>query len=130
MRRFLFIALLFSSLFAHSQVYKYNATEFSVRVAERGYWGEWSEWEPVKILIVLNLEKERIEIYSKTPQEYDIVEVLGTESDEKDGDSIRFLCVDEDGLRCNIRIRVQLDGTKQLYVDYKDAMWVYNISKR
>ena len=101
-----------------------------MRVAERGYWGEWSEWEPVKILIVLNLEKERIEIYSKTPQEYDIVEVLGTESDEKDGDSIRFLCVDEDGLRCNIRIRVQLDGTKQLYVDYKDAMWVYNISKR
>ena len=46
------------------------------------------------------------------------------------GTTISYSCVDDDGLRCGIRLRVQSDGSLQLYVDYNDAMWVYGIRKR
>ena len=50
--------------------------------------------------------------------------------DRYGGTTISYRCVDDDGLRCGIRLRVQADGSLQLYVDYNDAMWVYGLRKR
>ena len=54
-------------------------------------------------------------------QEYDIIDYIGKEEDNDGGTSIKYKCVDQDGLRCHIRLRALSDGTAQLYVR---AVWI------
>lgn len=131
-RIILFCAVFFASVALHAQVYKYNATSLSIKTYNEtyDYWSDWSDWEPCKVLVVINTEQDKITIYSDVVQEYDVYdwEDLGTDADN--GTSSAFSCVDADGLRCTVRIREQSDGVLQLYVDYADMMWVYNIEAR
>ncbi len=125
-----FIALLtFCELDA--QTYKFQTYSFSIRSKNSyGVWSDWSKWEASDMLVVINQDKDRITIYSRKMQEYDIYDYEGEEDDRYGGTTISYRCVDDDGLRCGIRLRVQADGSLQLYVDYNDAMWVYGLRKR
>ena len=75
------------------------------------------------------MDMDVITIYSQSTQKYDVVESPDDESDSK-GETMKLFCVDQDGARCNISLRVQNEGTRQLYVDFSDAMCVYNITER
>lgn len=131
MKKFLCV-LFFSSItcILTAQTYKYNTTSFAYKQVVNGYWTEWSDWEPSHMLVVISLDREVINIYSDLMQEYDIYEYNGEESDPDGGKSLKFNCVNQDGLRCQIRIRVQSDGSKQLYVDFNDVMFVYGIEEK
>lgn len=118
------------SVLCYGQTYKYKATDLAIKTYEYGRWSDWSDWERVDILVVINMDKDVITIYSKSTQEYDIIEYLGEENDRDGGSSVKFLCVNEDGSRCHVRIRMQKDGQRQLYVDFSDVMFVYNIINR
>lgn len=82
------------------------------------------------MLVVLSLDRNIINIYSDEMQEYDIYDYAGEEHDDSGGSSIKFNCVNKDGLRCQIRLRVQSDGSKQLYVDFSDCILVYGLDER
>ena len=114
---------------ASAQTYKFMTQQFAFKYydEQRYRWTDWSDWESSNMLVVISLDRSVISIYSQKTQEYDIVEYQGEEDDRDGGTSVKFLCVNEDGLRCNIRLRVQSDGQKQLYVDFNDMMWVYSI---
>ena len=120
----------FTSL-SSAQVLKVKADAISIRTKNEytGRWSDWSKWEEVNILITIDPDKDRIKIFSKKVQVYDIIQDLGEDYD-KDGDKTwKWLCVNEDGLRCHVRL-VKLysrGGKSQLYVDFNDMMWVYNI---
>lgn len=81
------------------------------------------------LLLLAQIEILLIFVYCKI-QEYDIYEYTGEENDDDGGSSFLFQCVNKDGLRCQVRLRVQSDGSKQLYVDFNDAMWVYGLEER
>lgn len=131
MKRFLLTLILAVTVcLGFAETYKYRATSVSLKTYEYGRWSKWSDWEDVNILVVINGDKDVITIYSKSTQEYDIVEYLGEEDDNDGGTQIKWLCVNEDGSRCHIRIRQQSDGQLQLYVDFSDLMFVYNIESR
>lgn len=121
-----------SSVTTDAQTYKYQTTSFAYKTYDYQWkrWTEWSDWENSSMLVVISLDREVISIYSQSIQEYDIVEYQGEERDSDGGESVKFLCVNEDGLRCNIRLRTQRDGQRQLYVDFSDMMWVYSIVDR
>ncbi len=117
--------LIWVSAPAMAEVLKLRATSYSYKEADaEGNWGEWSEWEASSVLIVIN--NDRITIYSKVTQEYDVYDGSDFEDDYGGGRSMEMKCVDRNGLRCGIRLR-QKDDYWQLYVDYDDAMWVYNV---
>ena len=85
--------------------------------------------EETSVLITIDLNKERITIYSKETQVYDVAENEG-ETYDNDGDiTLSLFCVDKDGLTCRIRLvkLISQDGRNQLYVDYNDMKWVYNV---
>lgn len=113
---------------AFSQVLKFRSYSFSIKYQERNTWSKWSEPEEASVLIVFNLDKERVSIFSKETQEYDIIETYKKVIDS-DGDEVfRYVCIDKNGLRCNIRwIYLQSQTRWQVYVDYKDMMWMYNV---
>lgn len=113
-----------------AQTYKYYTTCFAYKYYENYGWTDWSEWERSHMLVVISTDRNIINIYSDKIQEYDIYEYTGEENDDDGGSSFLFQCVNKDGLRCQVRLRVQSDGSKQLYVDFNDAMWVYGLEER
>jgi len=123
------VLLLFCNL-AYGQVLKVRSTSLSYKYKINDYsWSEWSDPTETSVLIVLDEDIDRITIYSAKKQIYDITENDGKTTDS-DGDEIwSFLCVNEDGLDCRVRL-VRLNsqnGRLQLYVDFNDMNWVYNV---
>ncbi|MBO5716586.1 MAG: hypothetical protein J6R50_00490 [Alistipes sp.] len=115
---------------AQAQVYKFNATNFAYRVNDEGVWSEWSDWEDCQILVVINLDTADIDIYSSEPQDFSIYDASSSYYDSDGGEQMDLKCVDANGIRCGVRVRVQSDGLVQLYVDYSDISYVYCLQER
>lgn len=125
----LLILFIFFTLFGvvnAAETLKMQATSLAYKSINRyGDWTEWSQWEDCNILVVI--KEDRVNIYSKVPQEYDIYYFGKEESDNEGGRITTLKCVDMDGQRCGMRLRIQSDGQIQFYVDYSDFMFVYNV---
>ena len=116
--------LLFASVFAshaYAEVFKLRAYSASMRSTDR--YGNWSD---CNILVVIG-EDSRVKIYSKETQEYDIISSEEEVSDHQGGTVTEYHCIDKDGLRCSLRLRVEKNDNIQLYVDYNDISLVYNV---
>lgn len=132
MKKFLAIVIILLSSLAVSKSYaevtKYTAYSLAMKTADnRGNWSKWSDWESCSILIVIDFDKERLTIYSHKTQVFDIISYEDWESDGEGGRTMSLSCVDDEGLRCTLRYRQDKDGDLQLYVDYNNLMYVYNI---
>lgn len=127
---FIFLCLLFISEVVSAQVYKLRSTSLSIRYKEGSISKtKWSEPEEASVLIVLNVDKDRVNIYSKEPQEYDIIKAYDKTTDSDGDDIYRFVCIDQDGVKCTMRF-VRLNsrnGRLQLYIDYSNISWLYNV---
>ncbi len=123
------IAFLFTVMSMNAQTYKFKTTAVAYKEMGRYGWTKWTDWYRTEMLVVINTDRDVISIYSDSPQEYDILEYQGEEND-RNGKSKKFFCVNEDGLKCFIRLRAQHDGSFQLYVDFNNAMWVYDLRER
>ena len=131
MKKFLvFTLLLFVSVFAshaYAEVLKLKAYSFSARSTDRyGNWSDWSDWSDCNILVVSD-DDSRVKIYSEETQEYDIISSEEEVSDNQGGKVIEFNCIDKDGLRCSLRLRIDKNDNIQLYVDYDNLSFVYNV---
>jgi hypothetical protein len=127
-----FILLIFLALGiqnAAAQVYKFQTTGFSVLEKNaKGKWGKWSDLQKAAIIISLDTSKNRIIVYSQEIQLYNIIKYRPDE--ENDNDLIyAFDCIDEDGQDFTISIitRKNQNNRKQLYINQKDVIVVYNI---
>lgn len=133
MKKYLILLLMsLMTLSVFADTYKYKATNFAYKIKnDYGRWTDWSDWERSSVLIVISLDRETINVYSDTPQEYDIYDYgENWERDNDGGETWTLKCVNADGLRCEIRLRKQRDGQLQMYVDFSDAMWVYSIEQK
>lgn len=125
---FLFLMMLFSSTI-QSQEYKFLTTGFSVMERDqKGDWGKWSDLKEASIVITLDTNKNRIVIYSQEIQLYSIVKYQPEEENETDIINA-FSCSDDDGNPFTISIitRKNQGNRKQLYINQKDFIVVYNI---
>lgn len=125
---FLFSMMLFSSAI-QSQEYKFLTTGFSVMERnQKGDWGKWSDLKEASIVITLDTNKNRIVIYSQEIQLYSIVKYQPEEENETDIINA-FSCSDDDGNPFTISIitRKNQGNRKQLYINQKDFIVVYNI---
>ena len=99
----LFITTLFLFLFNNvfSQVYKWRASDFSSRQnLVSGSWTDWTPWSTSGVLIVAS--NERVNVYSSTPQVYDMIETVTKNYDDKSNPIYSVMCVDENGTRCKM----------------------------
>ena len=112
-----------------SQVYKFQTTGFSVlEKNEKGSWGKWSDLQNVNLMVVLDTNKNRIVVYSQEIQIYDILDYQ--EKQENDTDQVySFNCKDIEGETFAISIitRKNQNNRKQLYINQKNVIIVYNI---
>lgn len=134
MKRLLFTLLalmLFTGIDANAQVYKFRTTDFASRSLENGVWTEWSDWASSDVLVVINLDRDVIDIYSPDHQEFNVYDYADELQEDSDGSShLELKCVDIDGIRCTLRVRWQADGVVQLYVHYSNLSYVYCLEQR
>lgn len=119
-----------SSTNIFGQVYKLKSTSFSTRYKINEYkWSDWSDATDSSVLITFDLTNDRITIYSKVTQVYDIAEYEGKTTDEDGDDIFSYYCIDKDGSKCRVKMLKlhSLNERMQMYVYYSDMNWLYNI---
>ncbi len=126
---FILFLVVFGMQESYSQVYKFLTTGFSVlEKNEQGEWGKWSDLKETSIVVTLDTNKNRIIVYSQEIQLYDILNYEAHE--ENDTDIVYpFTCKDDDGVPFTITIitRKNQNNRKQLYINQKNVLLVYNI---
>ena len=124
------LLLILLPLVSAGQVYKLKSTDCSFRSKlDDDSWSKWEEPTDTNVLITVDFNKDRITIYSKETQVYDIVEYEGKTTDDEGDDSHSYYCVDNAGNTCRVKtlkINSQV-GRLQMYVYYADMNWLYNI---
>ena len=127
--KFTIVFFFLSLLMAEAQTYKFMATGLSVMEKnERGEWGKWSDLKETSLIISLDTNKNRFILYSQEIQLYEIVSYQ--EQEENENDLIYpFTCRDDDGVPFTLSIitRKNQNNRKQLYINHKDFIVVYNI---
>lgn len=127
-----YISLLFLGIGiqqSYSQTYKFRTSGFSVlEKNEKGKWGKWSDLSLVNIMVSLDTDKNRLVVYSRNIQLYNIL-VYQPESESENDLVYSFTCKDNDGVDCTVSIitRKKQENRKQLYITYSDHVIVYNI---
>lgn len=114
---------------SHCQSYKFKTSGLSVmQKDQKGNWGKWSDLNLVNILVKLDTDKSRIVVYSEIIQLFNIIDYIPLEENENDS-IYSFTCKDQNGIDCTLSIitRKKQDNRKQLYINYKDRIILYNI---
>lgn len=118
------------SCVAYSQTFKFrtNAAAFAKFNQYTGEWGEYSDFIPTDILVVINSSDKIITIFSATTQQYYVAKLLGTTANNAGGETTSWQCVDLEGSKCIVRIIVyNYTNIAQLYVDYSNVSWFYTL---
>ena len=84
------------------KAYKWRASDYSSRLSYNNgeSWGTWSEWATSGVLIVA--QDQRVNVYSATPQVYDMIENVTKTYDSNSNPIFSVMCVDENGTRCKM----------------------------
>lgn len=122
----LFLMLISFSFVLHAETYWYRSTSFASATISNGRY-YWSDWEQSNIPISIDLTNDIITIYSKVKQIYYVVKCGDTFTDNGGGSQVVFYVVDQDRDRGSIRLRKERNGNSQIYIDFKDCGWCYNV---
>ena len=125
------LVLCFAFIGLNAQTYSYRSTEFAYKyVNDYGKWTDWSDWERSNILITINFNTDIVKIYSPKTQTYHITEFVRNYTDNSGGQQVEFRFVDQDYDRGTMRLRIESNGNSQIYIDFSNLMWVYNVVRR
>lgn len=122
MKKFLFILmLLFTTTLSYSQTYYTDYMSRMIKVDS--CWTDWTDWE--QCFTEIEITKDSIVVYDE-----DVYIIQGQLEDEIDENSVTsiYKAINKKGDRVQIRLRIQCNGIKQLYIDFKNKIWVYNLN--
>ena len=136
MKKYILIfMMMFGMLFAVSssckaQTYYYKTYEFAIKFkSSYGVWGNWSDWEKSNIVLTIDMDQDVITVFSQQKQIYKVIEYLGSYTDESGGKQLKYYVIDQDGDLGHVRLRNEKNGNSQIYIDFNDVMWVYNVKR-
>lgn len=86
-------------------------------------WTDWSDWQ--QHFTEVEMYKDSIVVYDE-----DVYTIHGQLEDEIDENSVTsiYRATNKKGTYVQIRLRIRCDGIKQLYIDFDDKIWVYNLN--
>jgi len=132
MKKFLLIifAIFCISLNLHAETQWYKATSYAYKyINDYGNWTAWTDWIPCNVSIKIEIDDDIIVVYSKMKQIYIVTDYKGKYTDSGGGTYISYSVVDQDDDIGTIRLRIERNGNSQLYVDFANVMWVYNVER-
>lgn len=107
----LLLLLLLAPTVCLGQVYKFKA--ISTKMATfNGQEYVTNETHKVEFLVVINIDKQKINTYGKAEGDYDIIKTTSTETKD-DGSVIKqFTAIDERGEKCTVALMIYSDSRK------------------
>lgn len=134
MKKFLICILLaLVGICATGESLWFNAYNYAIKYkteSNRGNSKGWSSYTKCNVPIEFKMDDDIIIIYSNKTQVYAIYEDAGTYTDSEGGKQQGYYVIDQDYDKGMIRLRIARDGTSQLYIDFNDVAWVYNVVRR
>ena len=129
MKKYLLILLCFISISGYAQVQWYRTTQYAEAtiINNRYYWGDW---ESSNMRLCIDIGNDQIIVYSPRIQIYQVYGVYNNGQpyvDDSGGTNIKFYVIDQDYDRGSIRLRVEKNGNSQIYIDFSNVAWVYNV---
>lgn len=125
MKKFFLFCTLFlvgTSVFAQN-IDWFRATSFAYKFVGE----DWSDWEKSSVKIKFDYNQDKITIFSDDVQIYKIISTVKAPYDSK-GEQVKFYVIDQDGDYGHVRFRVMHSTLElQIYVDFSDVSWVYNV---
>lgn len=107
----------------------YKTTAFAqARIYNNSY--HWGDWENSNMNISIDLTNDIITVYSPSKQVYYVYGSYNNGNvytDNNGGRNIKFYVIDQDYDKGEIRLRVERNGNSQIYVDFSNIAWVYNV---
>ena len=129
MKKYLLILLCFISISGYAQVQWYRTTQYAeATIINNCYY--WGDWESSNMRLCIDIDNDRIIVYSPRIQIYQVYGVYNNGQpyvDDSGGTNIKFYVIDQDYDRGNIRLRVEKNGNSQIYIDFSNVAWVYNV---
>jgi len=111
-----------------AQIQWYQTSEVAIKYKRNGYWGNWSDWEKCVCNVKFDLNNDVITIYSKKTQVYKVLYTMEPLPDDS-GTQVRFKVRDQDSDLGELRLRIEYNGNSQIYIDFADVSWVYNVKR-
>lgn len=128
MKKFVLMLMLIFSITCSAQVCKYKTTEFALRVLnQNNTWSEWSDWQDSFCTVILDSKTKKITIQSHEIQVYTVTSIPTKIIDEDNCVQTSFKVIDQDGDKGIVRFRITTNGVKQMYIDFANVSWVYNL---
>jgi len=92
------------------------------------------EWEQNSILVVINFNDSKVNIYAKKQSDIDLLTLDKNYLDENDNTWIIYSGIDENGSRCKVELEVfkntsDNDHVASLFLIYKDYEIVYRLQR-
>lgn len=126
----IFAISIISSQNANAQVYTYKTTQYAENKKNSdGNWTEWSDWMDSDMSMVINFNTDVVTIYSPTTQRYKITKFIRNFTDSSGGQQVEFAFTDQDGDRGRMRLRIETNGNSQIYIEFSNIMWCYNVRR-
>ena len=94
---------LFASL-CHAQVYKFKAFETYLDRSKGKVSIEEADYHQVDLLVVINMDKNKICTYGDKPYQFDIVKLSNAFKNDNGDDVLPYKAVDNDGDECDINV--------------------------
>lgn len=130
MKKFLllFFMLIGFTMSSYAQsIQWYKATSFAYNQTNSyGNWVGWSDWERSTVQIKFDTSEDIIVIYSPKVQAFAIYDYI-TPPYDATGTQVGFAAYDGEGVRCHIRLRIENNGNSQVYIEYSNLIYVYNV---
>lgn len=132
MRKFLFtmLAVFMLSFTVNAESLWFKGYRYAIKYkteSNRNNQTGWSEWIKCDVPIEFMMDDDMIVIYSNKTQMYAIYEDMGTYNDRDGGKQQGYYVLDQDLDKGTVRLRITRDGTSQIYIDFNDVGWVYDV---
>lgn len=122
---FMLLLVSTSNIISRETCYYSNFTSYKMLI--NNTWTDWTNWREYYVEIVLDTDSNTITIYDEDIEKVYKIHPIYEKSEDSNSITIKYKVVESENNCLYIRFRNQHDGVKQLYLDYKDLVYVYNL---
>ena len=124
---FITLVLLIYTTLSYSEEISFYTNFMSYKILKDSVWQDWSDWKECYIEIVWNTDSNSVTLHSKNTEKVFKIDPLFRKIEDDNSITTLHTVLKSENSCLGIRFRIQRDGVKQIYIDYEDIVYVYNL---
>lgn len=121
------LVLLIYTTLGYSEEISLYSNFMSYKVLKDSVWQDWTDWRECYIEIVWNTDSNSITLYNKNTEKVFKIDPSFQKIENDNSITTLYTVLESENNCLSIRFRNQHDGVKQLYIDYEDLVYCYNL---